>query len=287
MIIYLMFFSLRYWTSAQYSLEDLIYIVLEVLMITKFGWTPGKLLFSIFVKDVNTLKNVTLKQAVIRSALKMLLFVPGYYISEWFLILPMVALVGAICDQRKQFFYDKIAKTVVMDYKSEECNLNYVGIIRRAIACIIDRFIIMGTPLVCLILIITFLPILSKILLTLYISLCFLISIAFEILMIRRVRCTPGQLLCCICIKDANTLKNITLMQATIRCVLFEVIYISCMLSVLEFFHEYISEWLCEYLLCLSTIITIIVICAIFDKRKQFFHDKIARIVVINYIPPK
>lgn len=38
-------------------LEDLVYIVLEVLMITRLGWTPGKLLLGIYIKDANTLKN--------------------------------------------------------------------------------------------------------------------------------------------------------------------------------------------------------------------------------------
>lgn len=54
--------------------------------------------------------------------------------------------------QTKAVFYDKIPKTVVINYSSEECNVKsdyiYVGIIRRVIACIIDRLILMGIYLV-------------------------------------------------------------------------------------------------------------------------------------------
>ncbi|WP_264328632.1 RDD family protein [Wolbachia endosymbiont (group A) of Andrena hattorfiana] len=63
--------------------ESLVYIALEVLMITRLGWTPGKLLLGIYIKDANTLKNAALMQIVMRSTLKALLFVP-LYISEWF-----------------------------------------------------------------------------------------------------------------------------------------------------------------------------------------------------------
>ncbi|MDG7053468.1 MAG: RDD family protein [Wolbachia endosymbiont of Alcedoecus sp.] len=64
-------------------LKDLVYIALEVLMITKLGWTPGKLLLVIYIKDANTLKNAALMQVVMSSTLKMLLFV-SIYIPEWF-----------------------------------------------------------------------------------------------------------------------------------------------------------------------------------------------------------
>ncbi|WP_369408592.1 RDD family protein [Wolbachia endosymbiont of Atemnus politus] len=90
-------------------LEALIYIILEVLMITKLGWTPGRLLCGIYIKDANTLKNVALTQVVIRSTLKGLFRIPSC-ISEWFLILPILVLIFAIVDQRKQTLYDKIAK---------------------------------------------------------------------------------------------------------------------------------------------------------------------------------
>ncbi|MDR0288498.1 MAG: RDD family protein [Rickettsiales bacterium] len=124
-------------------LESLVYIALEVLMITRLGWTPGKLLFGIYIKDANTLKNAALTQVVMRSSLKTLLFV-SLYISEWFLILPILVLIFAVFDQRKQLFHDKIANTVVIDYKPEEChlNLNYVRITRRVLAHIINSLLL-------------------------------------------------------------------------------------------------------------------------------------------------
>ncbi|XP_025405270.1 receptor-interacting serine/threonine-protein kinase 4-like, partial [Sipha flava] len=73
-------------------LGELIYVILEVVMIIKLGWTP--------------------------------VWMPSC-ISIWFSILPILVLIPAIFDQRKQFFHDKIAKTVVMDcHKPEESHLN-------------------------------------------------------------------------------------------------------------------------------------------------------------------
>ncbi|MBV2145663.1 MAG: RDD family protein [Wolbachia endosymbiont of Pissodes strobi] len=270
-------------------LESLVYIALEVLMITRLGWTPGKLLLGIYIKDASTLKNAALMQVVMRSTLKAFLFVP-LYISEWFLILPILILIPAIFDQRKQLFYDKIAKTVVMDHKSEECyprlNYVYVGITRRAIAYIIDRLIIMGISLVYFPFVkIIFHPAKSQ-LLIIYICLFFLLSIVFGIFITRRFSGTLGQLLCCIRIKDANTLNNITLMQATIRYVSLEVIsFILSSLFIMDilFFDKYTSKWWPEPLSDLIfTAIILIFVSAIFDKRKQFFHDKIAKTVAVK-----
>jgi uncharacterized RDD family membrane protein YckC len=140
-------------TSIQEEvLETLLFIALETLMIIKFGWTPGKLLFGIYIKDANTLKNGALMQVLIRSTFKALLFVPSY-ISDWFYILPILVLIFVIFDRHKQTFYDKIAKTVVIDYKPEKhhLDLNYVGITRRAVAYIIDCCTIMGIVSFCLI----------------------------------------------------------------------------------------------------------------------------------------
>ncbi|WP_264338137.1 hypothetical protein [Wolbachia endosymbiont (group A) of Cheilosia soror] len=39
-------------------------------------------------------------------------------ISGWFAILIILILIFAIFDKRKQFLHDKIARTVVIDYKS-------------------------------------------------------------------------------------------------------------------------------------------------------------------------
>lgn len=97
------------------------FIVLQILMITRLGGTPGKLLCGIYIKDANTFKNVTLMQATIRcifqAGIVMLPdFLPDDVFACLFIILILV-LMFAIFDQRKQTFYDKIAKTVVIDYK--------------------------------------------------------------------------------------------------------------------------------------------------------------------------
>lgn len=274
-------------TSIQRKvLETLLFIALETLMITKFGWTPGKLLFGIYIKDANTLKNVSLMQAVMRSSLKALLFVP-LDISDWFYILPILVLIFATFDQRKQTFYDKIIKTVVIDYKPEKhhLNLNYVGITRRAVAYIIDHFIIIGISLTFFSFIeITFDPTRAELLTT---CLFFLLSITFGVFMIRRFSGTPGQLLCGIHIKDTNTLENVTLVQAIIRYVLFEAfnVFTPCyILSLEEFYNQHNSEQWSGALLTLTFIIIVLIfIFAILDKRKQLFYDKIAKTVAIYY----
>lgn len=95
--------------------------VLETLMITKLGGTPGKLLCGMYIKDVDTFKNTTLTQAAVRSISQTVSSIVSSllmeYVSQWFIILLILVLIVAIFDQRKQTFYDKIAKTVVIDYK--------------------------------------------------------------------------------------------------------------------------------------------------------------------------
>ncbi|MDG7056971.1 MAG: RDD family protein [Wolbachia endosymbiont of Penenirmus auritus] len=266
-------------------LESLVYIALEVLMITRLGWTPGKLLLGIYIKDANTLENAALMQVAMRSTLKALLFV-SLYISEWFLILPILVLIFAVFDKRKQPFYDKIAETVVIDYKPEECHLNsnYAGITRRAIAHIIDRLIIMGISLVLLILVGVIFHIAGSKLFVTRAHLSFLLSIVFGVFMIRRFGGTPGQLLCGIHMKGADTLNNITLMQAIIRHAPFEVIHFPILITRREFFNNYTYGWWLDPSSGLIFVgIILIFIYAIFDRRKQFLHDKIAKTVAINY----
>jgi len=96
------------------AIGSLIVITLETLMLAKFGQTPGKFICSARVKHENTSENITFRQVVIRSVLKELLFVPACF-NGWFFILQILALIAAIFDKRKQFFYDKIAKTVVCE----------------------------------------------------------------------------------------------------------------------------------------------------------------------------
>lgn len=103
----------------------------------------------------------------------------------------------------------------------------------------------------------------------------------------RRFSGTPGQLLCGIHIKDANTLENITLVQATVRYVLFEAfnVFIPCyILSLEEFCNQHNSEKWSGALLTLTFVVIILIfIFAILDKRKQLFYDKIAKTVAIYY----
>ncbi|MBR9983082.1 MAG: RDD family protein [Wolbachia endosymbiont of Homalodisca vitripennis] len=109
-------------------------VVFAILMTAKLGGTPGKLLCGMHVKSTNTFKNVTLIQAVIRSILKVVfLAIFPSLISAFCLFLlssgsdvldgifaiiaTMPIFIYTRFDQRKQTFYDKIAKTVVVDYK--------------------------------------------------------------------------------------------------------------------------------------------------------------------------
>ncbi len=213
------------------------------------------------------------------------MFVPVYYISEWFLILPILILIPAIFDKHKQFFHDKIANTIVLDYKPEEyyLNLNYVGITRRVVAHIIDGLTIMGTSLVCLIFVGVIFHIAGFKLFITRSCLSFLLSIVFGVFMIRRFGGTPGQLLCGIHIKDANTLENVTLVQAIIRHAPFAVLRFPILITRREIFNKYTSEWWLDPLsgLILITII-LIFICGIFDQRKQFLQDKIAKTVAVK-----
>ncbi len=109
-------------TSPYTIFTSMLYTVLEILMITRLGGTPGQLLCGMYVKDANTFKSVTLMQATIRciseAALSFVFLFLIDYVSQWFAILPILVFIFAIFDQRKQFLHDKIAKTVVIDYKS-------------------------------------------------------------------------------------------------------------------------------------------------------------------------
>ncbi|MFP3021027.1 MAG: RDD family protein [Wolbachia sp.] len=95
--------------------------VLEILMITKLGGTPGKLLCGMYIKDAGTFKSTTLTQAAVRSISQTIFSIISslltHYVSRWSIILPILVLIFAIFDRRKQTFYDKVAKTVVIDYK--------------------------------------------------------------------------------------------------------------------------------------------------------------------------
>ncbi|WP_341810963.1 RDD family protein [Wolbachia endosymbiont (group B) of Chesias legatella] len=89
--------------------------------IIEFGGTPGQLLLRMHIKDKNTLEKITLIQAISRTAVfGVLYFIICYTlfnISSLFIVVSILTILFAILDQRKQFLHDKIAKTVVIDYK--------------------------------------------------------------------------------------------------------------------------------------------------------------------------
>ncbi|GFR13265.1 RDD domain protein [Trichonephila clavata] len=101
--------------------------------------------------------------------------------------------------------------------------------------------------------------------------------------MVKKSGGTPGQLSCGIHIKDANTLENVTLVQAIIRYSLIKVVHFPILITRKEFFNKYTSEWWIDPSSCLILMaIILIFVCAIFDRRKQFLHDKIAKTVAVK-----
>jgi len=97
----------------------MIYLAFSIFMMMKYGGTPGKLLCGIYVKDANTLKNVTPVQATIRCVLSGVLWciLSSPQTFSWVSILPILVILFAVFDQHKQTVYDKTAKTVVIDCK--------------------------------------------------------------------------------------------------------------------------------------------------------------------------
>ncbi|UIP93267.1 RDD family protein [Wolbachia endosymbiont of Anopheles demeilloni] len=96
-------------------------VIFYVFTIIEFGGTPGQLLLRMRVKDENTLEKITLIQAISRTAVfGVLYFIICYTlfnISSLFIVVSILIILFKILDQRKQFLHDKIAKTVVIDYK--------------------------------------------------------------------------------------------------------------------------------------------------------------------------
>ncbi|MDE5057606.1 RDD family protein [Wolbachia endosymbiont of Drosophila bocki] len=111
---------------AYITTSTLVLTVFKILMITKLSGTPGKLLCGMHIKNANTFTNATLMQATIRCISKgsiwiifrflLRLHYHGY--TFLYLLIVLILFLFAVFDQRKQTFYDKIAKTVVIDYKS-------------------------------------------------------------------------------------------------------------------------------------------------------------------------
>ncbi|WP_333023518.1 RDD family protein [Wolbachia endosymbiont of Pentidionis agamae] len=109
--------------------------------------------------------------------------------------------------------------------------------------------------------------VLTKVLTTIVVETIFLIIL--ETFLITKFGGTPGYLLLSIRIKDANTFKNVSIIQAVVRCVLIHIIgtIISLFPTIIEF-----------------TTLIILIVLAVFDKRKQFLHDKIAKTVAIMHL---
>ena len=110
-------FMLRYfiiWIIQQFVQFGALLLIV-VSMWTKFGATPGKLLFGIKVVDTTTLKYITVKQGIKR------------FLSFPLSILPLCAgIIWSIFDKKGQTFHDKIANTVVVFKNSlRKLNVNY------------------------------------------------------------------------------------------------------------------------------------------------------------------
>lgn len=108
-------------TAIAFALFLVIPFIFHIFMLVKFGGTPGQLLFSMRVKDKDTLEKITLMQAINRTVTFGVLYFIIYCvlldISGIFLILPILILIYAVCDKYKQALHDKFARTVVIDYK--------------------------------------------------------------------------------------------------------------------------------------------------------------------------
>lgn len=111
---------------AYIAISTLVLTAFKILMITKLSGTPGKLLCGMHIKNANTFTNATLMQATIRCISKgsiwiifrFLLHLHYHGYTFLYLLIVLILFLFAVFDQRKQTFYDKIAKTVVIDYKS-------------------------------------------------------------------------------------------------------------------------------------------------------------------------
>lgn len=157
--------------------------------------------------------------------------------------------------------------------KCMDTKISYAGILRRVSACVVDGVLWM---------IIAFVSLLFDLdnvdkNMTILMATLLITYIIFNILTITKYGCTPGRLLCSVRIKDANTFKNVTLMQATIRYIFREGIWV---------IYSFLSYLLPGYVSgCLFIILTLVLMFAIFDQRKQTFYDKIAKTVVVDYKP--
>ncbi|WP_369372195.1 RDD family protein [Wolbachia endosymbiont of Cimex lectularius] len=104
-------------TTIVFSLFLMIPCVFHIFMLVKFGGTPGHLLFSMRVRDKDTLEQITLIQAIKRIIAFFIIYCIPLCNPILFLAILILVLVCAVDDKHRQAFHDKIANTVVIDYK--------------------------------------------------------------------------------------------------------------------------------------------------------------------------
>jgi uncharacterized RDD family membrane protein YckC len=93
----------------DFLLNQVLPLAAAVVLWVKFRGTPGKRLLDCLVVDADTLRAITVKQAVIRYF--------AYLVS----ILPLgLGFLWIIWDKRRQGFHDRIARTVVLYAPADE-----------------------------------------------------------------------------------------------------------------------------------------------------------------------
>ncbi|WP_395463011.1 RDD family protein [Wolbachia endosymbiont of Cantharis cryptica] len=106
-------------TTIVFSLFLMIPCIFHIFMLVKFGGTPGHLLFGMRVRDKDTLEQITLIQAIKRTFALFIIYCISLCNPILFLATLVLVLVCAVDDEHKQALHDKIANTLVIDYKPE------------------------------------------------------------------------------------------------------------------------------------------------------------------------
>ncbi|QOD38782.1 RDD family protein [Candidatus Wolbachia massiliensis] len=106
-------------TTIVFSLFLMIPCIFHIFMLVKFGGTPGHLLFSMRVRDKDTFEQITLIQVIKRTIAFFIIYCIPLYNPILLLAILILVLVCTVDDKHKQAFHDKIANTVVIDYKPE------------------------------------------------------------------------------------------------------------------------------------------------------------------------
>ncbi|WP_264328631.1 RDD family protein [Wolbachia endosymbiont (group A) of Andrena hattorfiana] len=79
---------------------SIFFMILEIIMVTRFSGTPGQLLCGIHINDANTFKNITITQAIIRCVSREvvtgIVYFPTRYTSIWFAALTIVIILAIL-----------------------------------------------------------------------------------------------------------------------------------------------------------------------------------------------